>query len=117
MALKWDELSSGREYIIKHDTNIHKKKIYKGTFIETHQSRGSRLIPIEKRRYGEKYETVISWYNLFSINGDTKFFFESDIYYDLEKIREKAKNAKQQMELRALDIILKRIVNEEFKWS
>uniref|UniRef100_A0A6C0D1P8 Uncharacterized protein n=1 Tax=viral metagenome TaxID=1070528 RepID=A0A6C0D1P8_9ZZZZ len=116
MALKWHELTSGREYIISHDKNIHKNKIYKGIFIGSHESRGSRLIPIEKRRYGEKYETVISWYSLFSINDETKFFFEDDIYYDLEKIRDTAENARRQMEQRSLNIILKRIVNEEFQW-
>jgi len=116
MALKWNQLSTGREYIILHDENIHDKKMYKGTFIERHSSRGSRLIPVNKRRYGEKYETVISWYSLFSINGTTKYFFESDTYYDLTQIREKAKKARQKMELRALEKILKLVVNEEFQW-
>jgi hypothetical protein len=116
MALKWHELSSGCEYIIRHDTNIHKKKIYKGTFIEIHKSRGSRLIPIEKRRNGEKYETVISWYSLFSVNDETKYFFESDTYYDLNKIKENANQARISMEKRAINIILKGLINEEFQW-
>jgi hypothetical protein len=42
---------------------------------------------------------------------------DSDTFYDLEEIREKAQKARQQMEARAINIILKRLVNEEFQWS
>lgn len=38
-------------------------------------------------------------------------------YYDLEEIKEKSKKARQQMEQRSLNMILKRVVNEEFQWS
>ena len=40
-------------------------------------------------------------------------------YYDynnVEEIREKSKRARQQMEQRSLNMILKRLVNEEFQW-
>lgn len=36
--------------------------------------------------------------------------------YDLEEIRDTAKRARQQMEQRALNKILKRLVNHEFQW-
>ena len=39
-----------------------------------------------------------------------------DNVYDLDKIKENAKKAKEQMEKRALDIILKGLVNEHFQW-
>jgi len=39
-----------------------------------------------------------------------------DIFYDLEEIREKSQKARQQMEQRSLNIILKKLVNEEFQW-
>jgi hypothetical protein len=39
-----------------------------------------------------------------------------DIFYDWEEIREKSKRARQQMEQRSLNMILKRLVNEEFQW-
>ena len=39
-----------------------------------------------------------------------------DHFYDLEEIREKSQMAKQAMEKRALDKILKNIVNENFEW-
>lgn len=43
--------------------------------------------------------------------------FEIDTkFYDLEEIRENGKKAIQAMEQRSLNIILKRIVNENFEW-
>ena len=116
MELIWHELSAGREYIISHDKTKHNKPFYKGIFIERREIRGSRLIPIEKRRYGPKYENVIMWYSLFSVNGDKTCFFESDIYYDFNKIRDNANQARKNMEERALSKILKQLVNEEFEW-
>jgi hypothetical protein len=44
------------------------------------------------------------------------FFSSSDRFYDLEEIREKGKKAILAMEQRALNKILKRIVNENFEW-
>ena len=46
----------------------------------------------------------------------TAVFTSNDIVYDLEEIREKGKKARQTMEQRALDIVLKRLVNETFEW-
>jgi hypothetical protein len=116
MALRWHELRSGSEYIILHDKTIHNKRFYKGIFIERREIRGSRLIPIEKRRYGPKYENVTMWYSLFYVNGNKTCFFESDTYYDFNKIKDNANQARKNMEQRALNKILKRVVNEEFQW-
>jgi hypothetical protein len=43
-------------------------------------------------------------------------FTPNDIVYDLEEIREDGKQARQAMEQRALNIVLKRLVNENFEW-
>ena len=43
-------------------------------------------------------------------------FYGNYTFYDLEEIIEKGKKARQSMEQRSLDIILKRVVNEEFQW-
>lgn len=118
MTLKWHELRSGCEYIISHDKKIHDKPFYKGIFIERREIRGSRLV--SKRTIGhfvDRYENVTMWYSLFSINGDKTCFFESDIYYDVATIKKNANQARKNMEGRALDKILKRVVNEEFEWS
>lgn len=44
------------------------------------------------------------------------FYYESDTFYDLEEIRVNAKKAVQSMEQRSLNLILKRLINEEFEW-
>ena len=41
---------------------------------------------------------------------------KNDIVYDLDKIKQDATQARQNMEQRALNTILKGIVNEEFEW-
>jgi hypothetical protein len=41
-------------------------------------------------------------------------FGKTEIYYELDKIKENAKNAKEQMEKRTLDLILENILNEDF---
>jgi len=47
-------------------------------------------------------------------------FDKQDMFYDAEeymnKIKEQSKKARQQMETRALDKILKGVVNENFNW-
>ena len=43
-------------------------------------------------------------------------FTPNDIVYDLEEIKENGQKARQDMEKRALDKILKKIVNETFEW-
>lgn len=56
---------------------------------------------------------------LFGIpNRKTEFSFFSKHFdfYDLEEIRDNAKKAKENMEKRALNIILKRLVDENFEW-
>jgi hypothetical protein len=49
------------------------------------------------------------------LKGDA-FFSPTDTFYDLEEMREKGKQARLAMEQRALDIVLKRLVNEHFQW-
>ena len=46
----------------------------------------------------------------------TAVFLQNDIVYDLEEIRENGQKARQDMEQRALNIVLKRLVNETFEW-
>ena len=116
MALRWDELRSGCQYIVSHNKQIHNKSFYKGIFIERHEMRGSRLIPNRRGHFIDRYENVTIWYSLFSINGDKTCFFESDTYYDFNKIKDNANQAKFSMEKRAFDIILRGLINEEFEW-
>lgn len=43
-------------------------------------------------------------------------FYLTDIVYDLEEIKENGQRARQTMEKRSLDMVLKRLVNEHFEW-
>ena len=90
MSVSPYRLKKGKEYIIKHhDTG----KIYRGTF------------------------HIVTSIMVIMKNGDKKIqFMYDDDFYDVEDIREKSRKAKQDMEKRALDIILKKIVNENFEW-
>lgn len=45
-----------------------------------------------------------------------EFYKYNTIFYDLKEIKENGKKARQHMEQRALDIVLKRLVNENFEW-
>jgi hypothetical protein len=78
--------------MIKHDVS---GKIYRGTFAFM-----TSIMVIMK-------------------DGDKKIqFMHWDHFYDLDvdTIREKSRMAKQAMEKRSLDKILKTIVNENFEW-
>ena len=46
----------------------------------------------------------------------TMNFGMEELYYDAEKIKENAKRARQSMEKRALDKILKRLIDPHFEW-
>jgi len=86
------QLKHGKKYMIKHDVS---GKIYRGTFAFM-----TSIMVIMK-------------------DGDTKIqFMHWDHFYDLDvdNIREKSRIAKQAMEKRALDKLLKSIVNENFQW-
>jgi hypothetical protein len=43
-------------------------------------------------------------------------FCPRDRYYDVEKVRKNAQRAIQTMEQRSVNMILKRLVNDEFQW-
>ena len=43
-------------------------------------------------------------------------FHKTDIFHDVEKVKENRKKAIQNMESRALNLVLKRLVNEHFEW-
>ena len=67
-------------------------------------------------------DTEYNIYNYYFTHNNTKFIFtEFDYYYDVKEFKREikriAEKARQQMEQRTLDKILKRLVNEEFQWS
>ena len=115
--VSYKELVIDKEYIIyrAHD-NIFWKGIFRG----------------EYQRYYEEYPNLIfvnciqSYINLYiksechTMNLDNwknrADFRKTDIFHDVEKVKENSKYAIQNMEKRSLDMILKSLVNEEFEW-
>ena len=98
--ISYRDLVPGKEYYIQtYDTHLY----FKGMIFNDYQ----KAIDVD----------VININMNFTRGTYRHLFFEEDYYYDAEKIRENAILAKQSMEQRALDIILKRLVNEHFEWS
>lgn len=104
-----------------HYTNLERKKIY--------------IVKKENRIYKGRYFTqtqrtfifpYIILTNVTLIKNGEKYkipdvlFDREDTFYDgvkyINQIKDNARNARQQMETRALNKILKGIVNETFQW-
>jgi hypothetical protein len=93
-------LEPGREYFIERYNESYK---YKLIFSSLHG-------PSNFHDFGFS-ESVWFLHRGFHIE-----FERDDIFYDAEEIKENAQKARQQMECRALNKVLKQIVNEEFQW-
>jgi len=96
------KLIPGKEYyIIAHDTRVY----FKGMIFEDYfTSYGDLNFHID---INMRFRRTTYYYT----------FYENDYYYDPEEIREKAKKARDKMEHRSVNMILKKLVNEEFQWS
>jgi hypothetical protein len=98
------DLVSGKEYYVKSYDN----KYFKGMkFIDY------------KTKTSLEHDTNYYYINIIMrFRRITHFysFHEEDYYYDPEKIEENAQKARQQMEQRSLNMILKKVVNEHFEW-
>lgn len=94
----FSDLEIGREYYIS--TADGKK--YKGIFDEYECS---YLNDEEMQQFASFVTKSLSYH-----------FLEEDDFYDVQIIKTRAHVARQNMECRALNMILKRVVNEEFQW-
>lgn len=116
----YKDLVQGKEYIMNRAGDNTFKIIWKGTY------RG------EYQRYFEDHSNLvfvncirkvntnlgIPDYGIMNIDSYEKhlIFRKNDIFHDVEKIKDNRKKAIQNMEKRALDKILKILVNEHFEW-
>ena len=98
--IKFWNLEPGREYFIQRHDQRYKSKLI---FSSLHGPRHFHV-------FGSS-ESVWFLHRGFNIEFDRE-----DTFYDAEEIKENAQKARQQMENRALNQILKRIVNETFEW-
>ena len=94
----FDELEYGREYYIL----TYNGKKYKGIFCDYNYS------------YMSGYKDTFAWFQIKTLLDS---YTDDDEFYDVEEVRENAQRAIQTMEQRTLNMILKRLVNEEFEWS
>ena len=108
--ISYTDLVAGKEYyIITYDAQYYKGMIFKGyhaAFDNVNEVPGHRL----------NLNMMFKQKTTDMRRAPYYLFYEIDYYYDPEKIKENAQLAKQSMEQRALDMILKRIVNEHFEW-
>jgi len=86
-------------YIYQPSTQYLTDAFYRGTFVK-------------------KNNNLLSFLDVSALKpleylGDGNFG-KTEIYYELDKIKENAKNAREQMEKRSLDLILESILNEDF---
>lgn len=96
------QLIPGRTYIVKREKD-NKTDIIEGIFVCTVPDSLSVLM----RSMTKRSLPGIHYYG---------FCHKTDIYYDWDKIRDDAQKARYAFEQRALNQILKRLVNEEFQW-
>jgi DNA primase catalytic subunit len=93
-------LEPGREYFIQRYNELYK---YKVIFSSLHGP----------RHFHDFGSSESAW---FIHRGFNIEFDREDTFYDAEEIRDNAQKARQQMEHRALNKVLKQIVNETFEW-
>lgn len=100
--IKFWNLEPGREYFIERNGERYKSK--------------SKLIfsSLHGPRHFHDFGTSESAW--FIHRGFNIEFDRDDEFYDAKEIRENSQKARQQMEHRALNKILKQIVNETFEW-
>lgn len=109
----------GKTYFIYQPrTKYYNHAFYKGVYVSRHEI--TRHKPITLSTFDDVFEIVkddlgtprpTTLYYMGTMN-----FGYTEIYYNAEEIRENAKRARQEMEKRALDKILKRLVDPNFEW-
>lgn len=100
------DLKVGTLYIIIY--KFDKTRTFTGTFKQFTNQRNDKL--------NAEFINVTTHYYSRGIQNQLTFCHYTDYnYYDVHKINN-AKKARYDMEKRALDIILKRLVNENFEW-
>lgn len=100
--MNYNELIPDRTYIVKRQKD-NKTDIIEGIFVSVVPDSSSVLM----RSMTKRSLPGIYYYG---------FCYKEDIYYDWDEIRDNARNARYAFEQRALNQILKRLVNEEFQW-
>jgi hypothetical protein len=105
-----------------HSSRLVRKRIY---IVET-QNGIYKGLYLTQPRFSLQFPYIVLKFVTSTKNGKKYKFPEAifdrqDTFYNAEEyineIKNKGKHAREQMELRALDKILKNLVNDEFKWG
>ena len=100
---RFDELIPDRRYIIERNRN-NEIEIIQGIFVEFVSHSPCAVLMRNMKR---KSLPNVSHFG---------FSYEYDTFYDIEEIRVNSRKAVQSMEQRSLNLILKRLINENFEW-
>ena len=116
--VSYQELVIGKKYIITQPGYDKYKYFWKGMFRGEYQryfNNGPNLTFVDCVRTFNSTRTIEGMFSLDHYINRADFH-KTDIFYDVEKVKENSKNAIQNMEKRALNKILKILVNEHFEW-
>jgi hypothetical protein len=109
--ISYRSLVKNKEYSVNSPNGIYKRMI----FLDYDPTYNFGLTT------GMAHEYMMWTYGTFIKYHDQKngcYHFGGDsLFYDPEEIKKNAQKARQTMEQRTLNMILKRLVNEHFEWS
>jgi hypothetical protein len=114
-------LIQGNRYLIKENKGRYTDSVYNGIFLSIHRNgsisimNATKIINIDSGFDANSFEYIYLEQREEPIFNNLKLFKDS-IFYSIKEIRDNARKAIQTMEQRSLDLILKRLINEEFKW-
>ena len=117
-----NSLVIGKEYIIYRPIddkfNTYWKGTYRGEYQRYFLHNAPCLIFDNCIRTVDINSGVLSSHGLMNYaNWKNRVDFrKTNIFHDIELVKENSNHAKESMEQRALNILLKRLVNEHFKW-
>ena len=97
------QLIENRKYYVIKDSRYHHNDELRQAHFKFYKLTGNRIAVACVREYTPERSFI-------------NFYYDSESFYDIQEIRDNAKKAVQSMEQRSLDLILKRLVNEEFEW-
>lgn len=112
--ISYRSLVPGKEYCVNSPDGIYKRMIF--IDYDTSYKFGLKTGALDNEWHlNMTYGIFIKYHD--QKNGCYYFGPRRSLFYDPEEIKKNAQKAIQTMEHRTVNMILKRLVNEEFQWS
>ena len=105
--VRYTILVKGKQYYVHSPYKEEKDKKYIGEFSHNVYLENTNTYYLTFRNVKNITENVSACYLAFC---------PRDTYYDVEKVRKNSQMAIQTMEQRSVNMILKRLVNDDFQW-